>query len=69
MKVKLTCGFDVSTRQRKNPPHVHKPGICFSTDGPGLNLDEVPVEPSESEEESEQDSGSASPEECESDAE
>ena len=56
MKVKLTCGFDVNTRLRKNPPHVHKPGICFSTDGLDLNLDEIPIEPSESEEELESES-------------
>ena len=60
MKVKLTFGFDVSTRLRKNPPHVHEPGICFSTDSLNLNLDGIPIEPSESEEESEQESGSES---------
>ena len=64
MKVKLTCGFDVSTRLRKNPPHVHKPGICFSTNGLGVNLDEIPIEPSESE----QESGSESVENSESES-
>ena len=50
MKVKLTCGFDVNMRLRKNPPHVHKPGICFSTEGLDLKQDEIYIEPSESEE-------------------
>ena len=30
VKVKLTCGIEVSTRRKKNLPHVHKPEQCFS---------------------------------------
>ena len=52
MKMKLTYELKVSTRLRKNTPHVHSPGICFSTDGLGVNLDEIPIEPFESEQES-----------------
>ena len=32
MKVKLTCGIEVSTRQKKNLPHIHKPVECFSVE-------------------------------------
>ena len=32
MKVRLTCGIEVSNRRKKNIPHVHKPGTCFSTE-------------------------------------
>ena len=30
MKVRLTCGIEVSNRRKKDIPHVHKPGKCFS---------------------------------------
>ena len=28
----MTCGIKVSTRRKKNLPHVHKAGQCFSVE-------------------------------------
>ena len=66
--MKLLCGIEVSTRVRKNPPHVHKPGVCFSIDDFKAEIDEIQPDPEESssEEEVEAEEGSESEDESES---
>ena len=64
-KVKLLCGIEVSTRVRKNPPHVHKPGVCFSIDDFKAEIREIQPdsEASSFEEEVETEEGSESEDE------
>ena len=49
--MKLLCGIEVNTRVRKNPSHVHKPGVCFSIDDFKAEVDAIQPDPEASSEE------------------